>query len=82
MKKSYEVSIGYPSEYFNAPDDKFAKLADKHNGAFSGSGCGFGQRDLHFVFETKKSAQEFIKACKGAKFKFKVKFKIDSVNDS
>ena len=69
--KTY-VDVGYPSEYFSAPDHKFESLAAKFNGNRNGSGCGFGQRDMHFDFPTKKEASGFVKECKGIDWGFKI----------
>ena len=79
MKQKYEARVGYPSEYFNAPDAKFNELAGKHSAKFGGSGCGFGQRDLHFTFETKKAADAFVKEAKKIPFDFKAKFYVDKI---
>jgi hypothetical protein len=66
------VNVGYPSEHFNDPDETLEYMAEQFGGKRNGSGCGFGQRDMHFDFPDKKSAQKFIKECKAYKWNFKI----------
>lgn len=58
IEVSYEADL-----YFTvgeALDNKVIALAKKHHGAMTGSGLGFGRRDLTVEFETRVNAEKFV----------------------
>ncbi len=63
MNKPYFVlSISYPaSERFRELDDKIIKLAKTFKGKETGSGMGFGLRDIQFEFKNLNCANLFYK---------------------
>lgn len=66
-KIDYYVTVVYPAElYFKyghnderSMDSKLAAKAKKFRGIDVGSGCGFGERDIQFMFKTEKMRDKF-----------------------
>ena len=60
------VNVSYPvSGTFGINperDERIEQLAGEANGRRSGSGSGFGQRDIDFVFEHEAAAEQFRQA--------------------
>jgi hypothetical protein len=56
----YTVTIIY-GDYNQSLDEKLISLAERNTGEDTGSGYGFGQRDLSFDFFTEKGARQFVK---------------------
>jgi hypothetical protein len=52
------VTVVY-SGYDEAKDEQFIKMAKQHGGEESGSGFGFGKRDIGIIFYDLESAGKF-----------------------
>jgi hypothetical protein len=60
----HTISMSYnANKYYgdNKIENQLSQIATKYHGEFTGSGMGFGSRDLSFEFKSKTNATNFIK---------------------
>jgi len=60
---SYYLNVEFDADFDKAFDYDFevslGRQAKKFRGELSGAGCGFGVRNIGFIFRTEKSAMRF-----------------------
>lgn len=71
----YVVSVKYDG-YESDLDVKLIELAERNSGVETGSGFGFGERDISFDFFTAKGVKSFVKK---ANDRYSYKFNLETL---
>ena len=67
VRTDYNVDVFYPADLYPKYDSVIKQIANDFNIEDSGSGMGFGMRDLSYYFDTQTQADEFMTAVRQVK---------------